>query len=60
MVNTHRGVTISLTLPWAVMKSTLGVKVRRSCLVRQMMARLAVGMSTALPAPPGKRTFGFS
>ena len=36
----------------------LPVKVRLSCLVRQMIARRVVGISTALPAPPGRRTLG--
>ena len=58
IVKQHSGVTMSLTLPFAVTKSTLSVKVRRSCLVRQITARFAVGISTALPAPPGRRTFG--
>ena len=50
------GVTTRSTFPAAVTKSSRSTNVRGSCFVRQRMTRRAVGISIALPAPPGSRT----
>ena len=53
---TPSGVTTRSTLPAAVTKSSRSTNVRGSCRVRHRITRRAVGISMALPAPPGNRT----